>query len=162
MGIINYEHDKQNRTVKESGFQLGDILTGQTHCYRTVTYWYKVIGMTAKQLKLEEMQVSYPTEYMSNTPGSQCMPVDEVKCMRPGGEVFSLDYFCPGFPYYPGKRKKEIVKASIKRFRRIETFPGMDKEDIVSDWIYEAEIIGDRYAPTLELWDGKPGWVNCD
>ena len=133
---------EKNLEVRDN-FKVGDILVGKTHMYRTVTYWYKVIKVTKKQLVLKELQVSYPTEYMSNTFGDECMPVLEV------GDQHLL--IC-GFPYWTGPRKTETVTASVARH----------KFDHDKDWTVTAEIRGDRYAPSLTIWDGTPGWVNCD
>lgn len=162
MGMISHRTEK-GRTVKESGFKIGDILVGKTYMYRTQTYWYRVVGMTEKQLKLKELNVSYPTKYMSNTPGDECMPVMEY--WRQGDDKPGMKkryMLFEGFPYWPGPRDKGVFKASIQRTRTIETFPGSEKE-VKNDWEYEAVLIGDRYGPhTLELWNGEPGWVNCD
>lgn len=155
MGIINYKREK-GKTVKESGFKVGDILVGNTYVYRNVTYWYQIIGMTDKQLKLKRLNVCYPTKYMSNTPGDECMPVLEFVNEKLG----IRDYFpAAGFPYWMKMKEGIIYKASIDLVITTEEF--MDRTDEIRRE-YEAHIIGDRYAPTLDLWDGRPGWVNCD
>lgn len=155
MGLIEYEREK-NRTVKESGFGIGDILTGQSHWYRTATYWYQIIGVTDKQLKLKELNVCYPTEYMSNTPGDECMPVLEFVNEKLG----IRDYFpAAGFPYWVKVHEGKTFKASIVK---VTTTERIGDEKKVRDIGYNAQLLGDRYAPYLELWDGRPGWVNCD
>ena len=155
MGEISYKREK-GKTVKESGFKVGDILVGTSHWYRTTTYWYEVIGVTDKQLKLKELNVCYPTEYMSNTPGSECMPVLEFINEKLG----IRDYFpAAGFPYWMKTKEGTTYKASIDLVITTEKFT--DRTDEIRRE-YEAKILGDRYAPSLDLWDGKPGWVNCD
>ena len=149
--MIDFKREK-NKTVKESGFKVGDILVGTTHWYRTATYWYQVIGMTEKQLKLKQLNICYPTEYMSNTPGSECMPVLEFVNEKLGIH----DYFpSAGFPYWMKLKEGVTFKASIDLVITLE-------DDKVKEKEYEARLIGDRYVPTLSLWDGRPGWVNCD
>ncbi len=155
MGEITFEKEK-NVNVFESGIEIGDILCGQTHMYRTVTYWYQVVDITMKQLKLRRLQVSYPTEYMDNTPGDQCMPVLEYS--KGKKKVYAL---VPGFPYWSGPREEEIVKATVCRIRTMEEMPD-GKKKVYEDWQYHADIMGDKYAPILSLWYGEPGWVNCD
>ena len=155
MGLINFKREK-NKTVKESGFKVGDILSGRTFMYRTVTYWYEIVGMTDKQLKLKQLNICYPTECMDYTPGSECMPVMEFV-----NEKLSIrDYFpAAGFPYWSKIEEGVIYKATIDLVITTEEFEDETKE-ISRE--YEAKILGDRYAPSLDLWDGKPGWVNCD
>lgn len=155
MGEILYKREK-GRTVKESGFKIGDILVGQSHWYRTTTYWYQVIGMTDKQLKLKQLNVCYPTQYMSNTPGDECMPVLEFV-----NEKKNIRQYFPaaGFPYWIKVNEGTTYKASIDLVITTEEFKNEIKEVRRE---YEAKILGDRYAPSLDLWDGKPGWVNCD
>lgn len=145
---------KKDVDVSETDFKVGDILTGQSHMYRTMTYWYKIVRMTKKQLILKRLQVSYPTEYMSNTPGDNCMPVLEYD----GGteKVFAI---IPGYPYWLGPRETEEVKASVQKTRDVLVYE--DRKEY-KEWVSEARILGDSYAPTLERWDGRPGWVNCD
>ena len=136
--------------TKESGFKVGDILCGTTHMYRTQTHWYQIVSMTKKLLTLKELNVSYPTQYMSNTPGDNCMPVLEF------GDQYIL---INGYPYWSGPYRQDKVTASVQRFKRYDDMNEMPDEKM---WIYEADIRGDKYAPLLSLWDGKPGWVNCD
>ena len=157
MGEIKYITEK-NIETKLSGFKKGDILVGQTHWGCTTTYWYQIVSMTKKLLTLKELDVSYPTQYMSNTPGDECMPVMEQKCMRPG-EIFTVHYLAEGFPFWVGPRDHKTVTASIRRSKRYDASKESPKD---KEWEYEADIRGDKYAPLLEFWDGKPGWVNCD
>ena len=89
-------------------FKVGDILVGTTHMYRTATYWYKVIKVTKKQLTLKELQVSYPTKYMSNTPGDSCMPVLEYN---------GYHFVSTCCPYWLGPRDTETVVAAIEKYR---------------------------------------------
>ena len=124
-------------------FHVGDILVGKTHMYRTVTYWYEVTKVTKKRLTLRQLDVSYPTAYMSNTPGDECMPV-----LKFGKRIAFFD----GFPYWMGPRKHEEVQASVEKYR-------FNKDEA---WTICASILGDKYAPSLTKWDGEPGWVNCD
>lgn len=155
MGIIDYKREK-GKTVRESGFKIGDILVGTSHWYRTTTYWYQVIGMTNKQLKLKQLNVCYPTQYMSNTSGSECMPVLEFVNEKLG----IRDYFpAEGFSHWIKIKEGMTYKASIDLVITTEEFT--DRIDEV-EREYEVHIIGDRDAPILELWDGKPGWVNCN
>ena len=163
MPEILFKREK-NKTVKESGFKIGDILVGTSHWYRTATYWYQVIGMTDKQLKLKKLNVCYPTQYMSNTPGDQCMPVLEFV-----NEKKNIRQYFPaaGYPYWVKVNEGATYKGSISKLKRIERFwtkdDGSDAVDKVVEETYEVSIIGeDKYYPTFELWDGKPGWVNCD
>ena len=136
-----YECEK-NLEVGDN-FQVGDILVGKTHMYRTVTYWYKVVRKTKKRLMLKQLDVSYPTQYMSNTPGDACMPVIE----KDG------KYMCyAGFPYWSGHMEYAEVQASVERYRF----------DTEKPWTIAASILGDEYAPSLTKWNGEPGWVNCD
>lgn len=149
MGEIKYITEK-NRTTKESGFKIGDILCGTTHMYHTETHWYRIVDMTAKLLTLEKMDVSYPTQYMSNTPGDESMPVLNVN---------GRYYLAEGFPYWPGHIGWGIVTASVRRTKRYDSY---NEDPADKPWEYEADVRGDSYAPLLRLWDGKPGWVNCD
>ena len=161
MPEILYKTEK-NKTVKESGFKIGDILVGTSHWYRTATYWYQVIGMTEKQLKLKKLNVCYPTQYMSNTPGDQCMPVLEFV-----NEKKNIRQYFPaaGFPYWIKVNEGTTYKGSISKVNRIEKWDG-DNGIVVNKIVestYEVRILGEgKYYPTFELWDGKPGWVNCD
>lgn len=156
MGLISFKREK-NKTVKESGFKVGDILVGTSHWYRTITYWYEVIGVTEKQLKLKQLNVCYPTEYMSNTPGDQCMPVLEFVNEKLG----IRNYFpAAGFPYWMKHNEGVTYKASISLLITMEELEG---KNIIRDKEYEATILGEGdYYPNFSLWDGKPGWVNCD
>lgn len=124
-------------------FKVGDILYGETCMYRTTPYWYEVIKTTKKQLTLKRLDVSYPTKYMSNTPGDHCMPV-----LRKNGNYVLFK----GYPYWIGHKEYKPVTASVQKYR-------WESKD---GWKAEAVIRGDRYAPLLQKWDGKPGWVNCD
>ena len=155
MGEIIYKTEK-GKTTKESGFKIGDILVGRTYWYRTTTYWYQIIGITDKQLKLKKLNVCYPTEYMSNTPGDECMPVLEYV----NEKLAIRDYFpAAGFPYWIKVNEGTTYKASIDLVITTEEFT--NRTDKIRRE-YKAKILGDRYAPSLDLWDGKPGWVNCD
>lgn len=155
MGIINFKREN-NKTVKESGFKIGDIIVGTTHWYRTETYWYEIIGMTEKQLKLKQLNVCYPTEYMSNTSGSQCMPVLEFVNEKLGiRKYFPAD----GFPYWNKYNEGVTFKASISLFITTEETKGKMS---IKNKEYKATIIGEgEDYPRFSLWDGKPGWVNC-
>ncbi len=136
--------EKEDITVKESGLKVGDILVGQTHMYRTITYWYEIIKVTEKRVELRELPVAYRTAYMSNTPGDSCMPVLNVKG----------NWFIPeGFPYTGQIREYEPVKGKVVRYTR-DTKEGKKSSVYVS-------LFG-NYTPLLSLWDGAPGWVNCD
>lgn len=157
---------EKNKTVKESGFKIGDILVGTTHWYRTATYWYQVIGVTEKQVKLKELNICYPTEYMSNTPGSECMPVLEFVNESKGIRKY---FPAAGFPYWSKTREGFVFKGSISKVNRIERSWKKDSddyddyEDKIVDSYYEVTIIGQgKYYPSFTLWDGRPGWVNCD
>ena len=161
MPEIVYKTEK-NKTVKESGFKIGDILVGTSHWYRTTTYWYQVIGMTDKQLKLKKLNVCYPTGYMSNTPGSECMPVLEFI-----NEKKNIRHYFPaeGFPYWMKMKEGMTYKGTISKVNRIEKWHGDGGvvANKVVESTYEVRILGKgKYYPTFELWDGKPGWVNCD
>ena len=133
--------EKKILTTKEAGFAVGDILCGTTHYYRTVTHWYEVVRMTPKRLVLRKLPVSYQTEYLSNTPGSYCMPIID-------GEV---DSRCP---FHASLEPDDYeVQGSITQYK------WSDKEDWDEPNVC---LIGDRYGPILHRWDGEPGWVNCD
>lgn len=135
---------KEDITVKESGFKVGDILVGQTHMYRTITYWYEIIRVTEKRLELRELPVAYPTAYRSNTPGDYCMPVLNIK----------RNWFIPnGYPYTDNLKEHEPVKGKAIRYT-LDTKKGESTSIYVS-------LFG-NYTPLLSLWDGAPGWVNCD
>ena len=126
-----------------TNYKVGDILVGSTHMYRTKPYWYQVVKVTKKQLTLKRMQESYSTKYMDNTPGDYCMPVFKI-----GNEhILTL-----GYPYWIGPRDTELVIANVERY----------KWEGEEEWSTYAKRRGDRYAPLLSLWDGKPQWVNCD
>lgn len=156
MPMISWETEKR-QTVKDSGFKVGDILWGQTHMYRTVTYWYEIVKTTTKQLTLRRLNVSYPTAYCSNTPGSQCYPVLEV---RENDPEYIID---KRFPYHGNLIDWGIFKASISRMRSVEIPYDTREPEVYGEWKYIADIIGDHYTPSLSLWDGEtPGWVNCD
>ena len=110
---------KEDITVKESGFKVGDILVGQTHMYRTITYWYEIIRVTEKRLELRELPVAYPTAYRSNTPGDHCMPVLNVKG----------NWFIPnGYPYTDRLKENEPVKGKAMRL----TYTEVDLPFVVS------------------------------
>ena len=163
MGEIRTEIEKKGVRVKDMGVKVGDILTGQTHMYRTITYWYVVEKVTDKRLTLRRLDVCYPTQYMSNTPGDHCMPVCEWK--MPDGDII---YVLPaGYPYWLGhmKANDELVQAKVTRYRDLHYDGSYEegKEPIfISEWRYYVELVGDDRAPLLSLWYGKPGWVNCD
>lgn len=121
------------KKVNESAFKVGDILVGTGGYNRTYTKWYKVVRTTACKVIVDELPVSYPTEYGSNTPGDICMPVLDGRvdpscpyCFRDCG----LDVNVGGLVYE--SKYGEYVKL-----------PG-------------------DYGMHLHHWDGKPGWVNCD
>jgi len=136
---------KEDITIKESGLKVGDILIGQTHMYRTITYWYEIIKVTEKRLEVRELPVAYPTAYRNNTPGDQCMPVLNVKD----------NWYIPnGYPYTdPLRECSKPVRGKAVRYT-VDTTKGK------STRIY-VDIPG-NYSPLLSLWDGTPGWVNCD
>ena len=154
MTLVDFETEK-GITVKESGFKVGDILSGTTHMYRTVTYWFEIISVTEKRMKLRKLSVSYPTKFMSNTPGDQCMPIIVCKNMR---------YIAEGFPYYPAYRDDEIITASVYKERTVNNRYKDGKWTVESkgEWKYHAKPVGDSFYPTLSMWDGMPGWVNMD
>lgn len=163
MPEILFKREK-NKTVKESGFKVGDILVGKSHWYRTVTYWYEIIGVTKKQVKLKKLNTCYPTKYMDNTPGDQCMPVLEYV-----NEKLNIKNYFPaeGFSYWFKTRNDTVYRGSISKLKRIERYwnndDGSDVVDKIVEETYEVSIIGEgRYYPDFSLWDGKPGWVNCD
>lgn len=123
----------QRIKVSESSFKVGDILVGTGGYNRTYTKWYKIVRASKSKVVVSELPVSYPTRYGSNTPGDICMPVIDGR----------VD---PSCPYTFGTC-------------------GLDKD--VSCFIYGGKY--GQYAKTpgtygmlLSLWDGKPGWVNCD
>jgi hypothetical protein len=157
MPSIEYEIVK-NISCDDTDFKIGDIVSGTTYMYRNQTFWYKIIKMTPKQIELEELPVSYPTEYMSNTPGDECVPV-----LKFGSEY----YVNPRFPYWVKDRRPEIIKARPYKVRRYEIHHlknGKTKKVIPknSKWEFRMRIMGNRWLPSLSHWDEKPGWVNCD
>lgn len=120
-----------NKTTDHS-FKEGDILVSTWGYNRTVTTWYKVVRTTKCKVIVHELPTSYPTGYMSNTPGDYCMPVIDGK----------VD---PAYPYV-GYEPEEEETGTAKRF---------------SDGKEYVKLPG-RYGHILYHWDGKPGWVNCD
>lgn len=157
MPSIEYEKVK-NLECKDTDFKIGDIVVGSTHWYRTMTFWYKIIDIAPKTITLEKLPTSYPTQYMSNTPGDECVPV-----LKYGNGY----YVNPRFPYWINEGDAEIVKANPYKIRRYELHHlknGKTKKVIPKDskWEFRLDIRGDKYAPALSHWDGKPGWVNCD
>ena len=116
----------------QHGFKTGDILVATWGYNRTITSWYKVIRTTRCKVIMHQLPVSYPTRYMSNTPGDYCMPVIDGK----------VD---PAYPFV-GYKSDEEVRGTSSQFR--------DGKPYVK--------LPGRYGQVLYHWDGKPGWVNCD
>lgn len=157
--MSSYEIERK-RTMEESGFKVGDILWGKTYMYRTMTYWYEIIKVTNKQLTLKRLNVSYPTKYMSNTPGSECYP---VLIVRENEAVYPEYIIDKRFPYHGNLIQYDLDKAFISRVRSVDIPHDTSEPEVFGEWEYYAKLIGDRYAPFLSLWDGEtPGWVNCD
>lgn len=157
MPEIRYETVKHIE-CKETGFKEGDIVVGVSYWYRTTTTWYRILKVTNKEVTLEELPTSYPTKYMSNTPGSECVPVLKY------GEEY---YVNPNFPFWLGPTKTGIVKARPYKIREYEIWYNEDGSKKIihpkeKKWEYHLKLSNDRYKPSLSLWDGKPGWVNCD
>ena len=139
-----------------------------------MTYWYEIVKTTAKQLTLKQLDVSYPTKYMSNTPGDICLP---VLTKRRDGWLIDIDrgddgmetafYLSPRCPYWPGHRDWGLFTARIDKVMTLERFYDDEFKNVTEEKVreekYKAVIIGDHYAPDLTLWEGeKEGWVNCD
>ena len=139
MAKKNMRHEEL--PTKGAGYNVGDILTGRTHMYRTVTRWYQIVKITPKRLVMKRLPVAYTTPYRSNTPGDSCMPVVNVKGT----------WFIPeGFPYTDPLEYGETVTA-----RLVELPLG----DGVCEYV---DVLGDSSAPLLSMWNGEEGWVNCD
>ena len=120
--------------VKDSGFNVGDVVVGVGGYNMTYTEWYKIVRVTKCKVFLKEYPVSYATPYGPNTPGSHCMPeIDGV-----------VDESCP---YYFGSRELSDKEVS----------------GIIRQWNGKHYIkLPGTYGMSLNHWDGRPGWVNCD
>ena len=162
MGSISFETVKGQK-VQDSGFRVGDILYGTSYMYGIHTYWFVVIGMTSKRLRLRELQCSYESKYMSNVMVEEgCMPILEIP-MTDNPSAKKTRYFAEGYPYWVGERKMGIYEADVYKTRDVETFyeDGKVSDVIKKEWEYEAKVRGARF-PMLSLWKGETGKVMSD
>lgn len=123
----------KRKDVSESNFKVGDVLVGTTGYNRTITKWYKITKVTKSKVTVDELPVSYPTQYGSNTPGDICMPVID-------GQV---DPKCPFYFGDYGLDKDVSCFVYDSPYQEFVKTPG-------------------DYGIRLRQWDGAPGWVNCD
>ena len=150
------EHDKCTTDV----FNIGDILYGTSYMYGNITYYYRVVGRTAKRLKLKELQKSYSDPQMRNSISCTSMPVLEYPWDRPSPDGHKVRAFFEGHPYWDGIGADDtVVEADVQCVRYVDSYT--DHEEY-GPWRYQAKVRGKgKYFPLLEKWDGRSGSEIC-